>query len=97
VIGLIVSGGRRRTFPRQVRHLPFALVLAVAAVLAATLLALLIGLNLSVPGLVEIRSAPAGAKPAAELLLEPGGVFLLAAACTTLVWALGRLATRHGG
>jgi hypothetical protein len=79
-----------------VKHLPFALVLAVAAMLAATLLALLIGLNVSVPGLVEIHSAPAGAKPSAELLLDPGGVLLLGAGCTMVVWGLGRLATRHG-
>jgi hypothetical protein len=92
---LIVSAGARHTLTMQMKRMPFALVLAVAVVLAATLLALLIGLNLSVPGLVEIRSTPAGAKPAAALLLDPGGVLLLAAVCTTVVWALGRLATRH--
>jgi hypothetical protein len=94
VSALIVSAGAGHTLIRQMKRMPFALVLGVAAVLAATLVALLIGLNLSVPGLVEIRSAPAGAKPSAELLLDWDGVLLLAAACTTVVWALGRLATR---
>jgi hypothetical protein len=77
------------------KKLPLGLVLAVAAVLAATLLALLIGLNVSVPGLVEIHSAAPGGKPEAELLLDPDGVLLLAAVCAAVVWGLGRIATRR--